>query len=108
MKIFFQGTGIRSAAASARYFRRWTASLFDVLQRVLDTGEPFTASDYPVSLDRDGDGVPETYYFNFVYHPLKETAGDVTGVVGIGTEVTESVRARKAAEELRRACGRCA
>jgi PAS domain S-box-containing protein len=79
------------------------ASLFEVLQRVLDSGEPFTATEYPASLDRDGDGIPETYYFNFVYNPLKETTGEVSGVVGIGTEVTESVRGRKVAEELRRA-----
>jgi PAS domain S-box-containing protein len=79
------------------------APLFQILQRVLDTGEPFIATEYAVSLDRDGDGVEEPYYFNFVYHPLKEGTGEVSGVVGIGTEVTESVRARKAAEELRRA-----
>jgi signal transduction histidine kinase len=79
------------------------SALFDVLQQVLDTGEPFSAVDYPAALDRDGDGVAETYYFNFVYHPLNESSGEVTGVIGIGTEVTESVRARKAAEELRRA-----
>jgi PAS domain S-box-containing protein len=78
-------------------------SLLEILQRVLDTGEPFVAVEHPTSLDRDGDGLPETYYFNFVYHPLKETTGDVSGVVSIGTEVTESVRARKSAEELRRA-----
>src|ERR1051326_4688086 len=79
------------------------APLFDVLQQVLDTGEPFSASDYAVSLDRDQDGIAETYYFNLVYHPLKESSGAVSGVVAIGTEVTDSVRARKAAEELRRA-----
>jgi len=74
-----------------------------ILQQVLDTGEPFIAVEYPASFDRDGDGVPETYYFNFVYHPLIETTGEVSGVVSVGTEVTESVRARKSAEELRRA-----
>ena len=79
------------------------APLFEILQRVLDTGEPFIATEYAISLDRAGEGVAETHYFNFVYHPLKESTGEVSGVVGIGTEVTESVRARKAAEELRRA-----
>ena len=76
--------------------------LMRALQSVLDTGEPFVASDFPASLDRDGDGTPETYYFNFVYHPLIEADGAVAGVVGIGTEVTESVRARQAAERMQR------
>ena len=72
------------------------------LQRVLDTGEPFLATDYRVPLDRDGDGVAEEYFFNFVYHPLVEADGSVSGIVDIGTEVTESVRARREAERLQR------
>ncbi len=86
------------------------AALSPVLQRVLDTGAPFLATDHLVPLDRDGDGAPEDYHFNFVYHPLVEgggadgadrTAGAVAGVVGVGTEVTESVRARREAERRR-------
>ena len=75
-------------------------ALFSVLQRVLDTGTPFEAKDYLVPLDRDRDGVPEEYFFNFVYHPLREADGTVSGIVDIGTEVTESVRARREAERL--------
>ena len=71
-----------------------------VLQGVLDTGIPFVANDYAVPFDRDGDGRAETYYFNFVYHPLVEADGSVAGIIGIGTEVTESVRARLRAERL--------
>ncbi len=71
-----------------------------VLQGVLDTGEPFVASDYPFFLDRDGDGVPEECYFNFVYHPLVDAGGGVEGLVAVGTEVTDSVRARREAERL--------
>jgi len=70
------------------------------LQSVLDTGEPFLATDFPVPIDRDGDGVLEEYYFNFVFHPLIETDRSVSGIVAIGTEVTESVRARREAERL--------
>jgi PAS domain S-box-containing protein len=70
-----------------------------VLQDVLDTGQPFLASDYRVPLDRDRDGVPEDCYFNFVYHPLV-LAGGVEGIIAVGTEVTDSVRARREAERL--------
>jgi PAS domain S-box-containing protein len=71
-----------------------------VLQQVLDAGEPFVAHDYCVPLDRDGDGAPEAYYFNFVYHPLTDADSTVVGIVGVGTEVTDSVRARRDAERL--------
>ncbi len=76
--------------------------LYQALQNVLDTGEPFVAVDHPASLDRDNDGTPETYYFSLVYHPLVEADGMVSGVVCVGVEVTESVEARLQAEELRR------
>jgi len=72
-----------------------------VLQAVLDSGVPFLARDHCVPLDRDGDGTPEDYHFNFVYHPLVESNGTVSGIVGVGTEVTESVRARRNAERER-------
>jgi len=75
-------------------------ALFSALQQVLDTGTPFEAKDFLVPLDRDHDGVPEEYFFNFVYHPLREADGTVSGIVDIGTEVTESVRARRVAERL--------
>jgi PAS domain S-box-containing protein len=71
-----------------------------VLQRVLDTREPFVATEYPVPLDRDGDGVVEDHFFSFVYHPLVEPDGTVGGLVAVGTEVTESVVARRHAEAL--------
>ena len=78
-----------------------TASMGPVLQRVLDTGEPFIANAYGVPLDRDGDGVPEEYFFNFVYHPLVEADGVVRGIIGVGTEVTDTVRAQRDAERAR-------
>jgi signal transduction histidine kinase/CheY-like chemotaxis protein len=74
--------------------------LYAPLQGVLDTGEPFLATDFAMPLDRDGDGVAEDYFFSFVYHPLIESDGTVAGIIGIGTEVTDSVRARREAERL--------
>jgi PAS domain S-box-containing protein len=75
-------------------------ALYSALQQVLDTGRPFNATDYLVPLDRDRDGVPEEYFFNFVYHPLLDGDGSVSGIVDIGIEVTESVRARREAERM--------
>jgi signal transduction histidine kinase len=59
------------------------------------------ARDYRVPLDRDADGRPEDYYFNFVYHPLVAADGQVSGLIAVSTEVTDSVRARREAEAAR-------
>jgi PAS domain S-box-containing protein len=75
-------------------------ALYSALQQVLDTGLPFLATDYLVPLDRDRDGTAEEYFFNFVYHPLLDADGSVSGIVDIGIEVTESVRARREAERM--------
>jgi signal transduction histidine kinase/CheY-like chemotaxis protein len=72
--------------------------IYGALQTVLDTGEPFLATAFPFPLDRDGDGKPEEYYFNFVYHPLLDADRTVVGIVVIGAEVTEEARARREAE----------
>ena len=80
-------------------------AVLGVLQRVLDTGRPFAASEFQVPLDRDGDGTTESYYFNVVQHPLVEADGQVSGVVTVATEVTALVRARQEAETANRAKG---
>jgi len=54
--------------------------------------------DRPVVYHR-GNGVMETFYYNFVYSPYVEATGEVTGVLIIGTDVTSSVLARQALEE---------
>jgi PAS domain S-box-containing protein len=44
--------------------------------------------------------VPEDYYFNFAFHPLRTADGTVEGLVAVGAEITEAVRARREAEAL--------
>jgi signal transduction histidine kinase len=72
-----------------------------VLQRVLDSGEPFAATEFAVPLDRRGDGTPEDCFFNLVYHPLRGADGSVSGLVTVATEVTEFVVARREAVAAR-------
>ena len=55
--------------------------VWDVFNRVMDTGEPFVATEFFVPYDSDGDGTPEDHWFNVVYHPLRETAGTVSGFI---------------------------
>ncbi len=74
--------------------------IVDILQRVLNTGEPFAASEFLIRLDQDRDGIAEDCWFNFVYHPLRDQHGHVTGVVCIAVDVSSHVRARR---ELQRA-----
>jgi PAS domain S-box-containing protein len=72
-----------------------------VLQEVLDTGSQFRADEYRVRYDRSGTGVAEEAYFNLVYHPLRNEAGAVEGLVTVATEVTQQVRLRRETEEAR-------
>jgi light-regulated signal transduction histidine kinase (bacteriophytochrome) len=74
----------------------------NILYRVLDTGEPFIGHEYLIPLDRDGDGVLEDCWFTFVYQPLKEPDGRVSGIVVIAVDVETHVRARQELERVNR------
>jgi signal transduction histidine kinase len=79
---------------------------YELIDRVYTSGEPFAASEMPVRLDRDDDGVLETLYVDFVYQPLRDATGVAFGVMAHAVEVTEQVVARhqieQKAEELSR------
>ncbi|EYF06274.1 hybrid sensor histidine kinase/response regulator [Chondromyces apiculatus] len=70
-----------------------------LLDRVYQTGEPYSAREAPTSF-RSADGSRRVGYHNFIYQPLRDDTGQVRGLVYIGHEVTEMVKARQRAEEL--------
>jgi signal transduction histidine kinase len=74
--------------------------IYELLDRVYATGEPFEATELPAKVDRHGTGTPEDGYFNFIYQPIRNPAGVVTGVLSIATDVTDLVKARREAERL--------
>jgi signal transduction histidine kinase/DNA-binding response OmpR family regulator len=78
---------------------------FELLDTVYRTGEPYLGHDMRVELERDG--VLEERYADFVYQPIRDRDGFVTGIFVHGNDVTEQVRARqiveRQAEELERA-----
>lgn len=67
-----------------------------LLDGVLNTGIPFHGNEVPVPLNRYGK--IEISYFDFLYHPLKEENGTISGILVTVTEVSEKVEARKKIE----------
>lgn len=71
--------------------------LESLLDNVLLTGQTFKANERPVALLREGK--IQTIYVNFVYEPLYEFDGTISGIMAVAIEVTDQVMARKQVEE---------
>ncbi|WP_149206509.1 PAS domain S-box protein [Flavobacterium johnsoniae] len=68
-----------------------------LLKNVLTTGIPYHGNEVPVPLNRYGkQGI---WYFDFLYYPLREENGEITGIIVTVTEVSEKVDARKKIEQ---------
>ena len=74
--------------------------LFELLDQVFATGQPFVGNEVAVRFDRQGKGTLEEGFFNFVYQPLFDLNGTVEGIVTFSFEVTDQVVARRQAEAL--------
>ncbi|MFC7671160.1 PAS domain-containing protein [Hymenobacter humi] len=70
----------------------------ELLNGVLATGVPYVANELPSTLDRAGHR--DTVYWNFVYQPLPDADGRITGITVVATDVSEQVRARQVLEKL--------
>lgn len=69
----------------------------DYLDQVMSTGIAFEGKEMEIYLNRFGKR--ERTFFNFVYHPLREQDGAISGVIVVCFEVTDLVLARNRAEE---------
>lgn len=69
-----------------------------LLDEVLATGRPVAGTETPVKLDRSGDGSLDDAFFNFVYQPVRDADGAVSGVLVHAVDVTEQVLARREIE----------
>ena len=65
----------------------------ELLNGVLATGVAHVAHELPSFIDRGGQRV--IVYWNFVYNPLREPDGRITGITVVATDVTEQVLARQ-------------
>lgn len=69
----------------------------ELLERVYDTGEPFSGNNLLVKLNRRGK--MEDIYFDLLYTPLHGSDGLITGVMVLANETTEQVLARQKIEQ---------
>ncbi|MHB8283561.1 MAG: PAS domain-containing hybrid sensor histidine kinase/response regulator [Caulobacteraceae bacterium] len=71
---------------------------YGLLDQVWESGEPFIGRGMKVSFGASADTRTETRIVDFVYQPITDTAGDVSGIFVEGNDVTEAARRT---EELR-------
>ncbi|WP_177189834.1 PAS domain-containing sensor histidine kinase [Hymenobacter actinosclerus] len=74
--------------------------LEEILAGVMQTGGTAFINERPVQFDRTHTGQPALGYFNFAFQALRDETGTVSGLVAIGTEVTDQVLARQQVQEL--------
>jgi PAS domain S-box-containing protein len=72
-------------------------ALEPILRKVFETGQTHADTEFRVAFNRYGRS--DYAYFNVIYQPLRNDAGEVVGIVVIIAEVTELVVARYRLEE---------
>jgi two-component sensor histidine kinase len=68
---------------------------FDLLDQVYQSGEPFVGRKVAAMLRSQEPGTVEERYVDFVYQPILNANGTVTGIFVEGSDVTDHVRAEE-------------
>jgi signal transduction histidine kinase/ActR/RegA family two-component response regulator len=75
---------------------------FELLDRVYQSGEPFVGHALPLRVQREPDGPLVERFVDFVYQPIRDASGAVSGIFVEGSDVTP----RKLIEDELRAANR--
>lgn len=67
----------------------------ELLDEVLKTGEPHIGRRTPITLAGERDGMEREFFLDFVYQPIFEPDGSVSGIFIEGQDVTSHVQAEK-------------
>lgn len=73
----------------------------ELLDGVYRTGEPYVGSEVSIALQLAPGAALVERHVNFVYQPMRDASGAVTGILASGVDVSALVAARKAAELAR-------
>lgn len=71
----------------------------DILTNVYRTGETYYGRSMPADLDVNGK--LSTYYFDFTYTPIRDSKGEIYGIMDIAIDITDQVAATKKLDETR-------
>lgn len=85
------GKPVREAVPEAE-----SQGFIELLNRVYHSGETFIGRSIPIELAPAASEPLELHYLDFVYQPMRGPGGDVTGIIVLGVDVTESKRAERA------------
>ncbi len=77
--------------------------IYELLDHVFASGEPFIGRSVRMMINRGAGGAPEECFFDFVYQPMLDDAGQVEGIVAVAFDVTALTNARREAESANRA-----
>lgn len=72
---------------------------YDGVDRVMTTGEPYSAKEQTLTLDRVSGDAPERRTVDLLYQAMRDADGAIYGVLAHGVDVTDGVRARKKAAQ---------
>ncbi|MCW8092745.1 hybrid sensor histidine kinase/response regulator [Alteromonas sp. ASW11-130] len=71
----------------------------ELLDSVYQSGEPYVGRGISVKLRQPDSDTLEQFYVDFVYQPIRDTNGEVSGIFIEGSDVTEAVKATQALRE---------
>lgn len=74
----------------------------ELLDQVYRTGQTFTGRSMRLMLQRDPTAAPTETYVNFVYQPIRDASGAVSGIFVEGFDVTDRVHSEMQLRELNR------
>lgn len=74
---------------------------YELLDKVYTSGEPFVGHALPIKLQREPNGPLEERFVDFVYQPIRDARGAVTGIFAEGSDVTEHKLAEEALRTAR-------
>jgi PAS domain S-box-containing protein len=74
--------------------------IYELLDKVYQTGEPFSGKNVRVTLQRQPDKLPEERILELVFQPTRNADGSVSGVFVHGIDRTERIRAEAELERL--------
>ena len=78
------GKSVREAVPEAV-----SQGFIEMLDSVYTSGEPFIAHNHPIDLQRIPGKPLERRYLDFVYQPMREIDGSLSGIIALGVDITE-------------------